>query len=277
MNDYSLKATIKRERLAEVDTVVIPGNATSPIAAAAFGRTVADRLKKPVAAIVTGAGAADTPFETLSGAYLMAPAANLLHTWDAILEETVKRNPVAKAVIVKEVQDLTKSINEAATLFEILKDRMLEQTPQGLKLRAAADRKLKMVVSHSKGNWGVLCALLNFELNIIDLVATPPAARTDPKVHIVTFGNWVSLPNLKPIMAELFHYHQFIGMHDPIGGMGSSYGYARLTLGGKIVASDTAVDHSKNPDEALYVKCSHNVDPDKADHMPIEEILPRIQ
>lgn len=273
----SLKATIVREGLAEVDTVVIPGNATSPIAAAALGRTVADSLNKPVAAIVTGAGAADTVFETLSGAYLMAPAANLLYNWDSLLHETMKRNPFGKAVIAKDVQELTNSIGEAATLFEILKDRMIEQTPQGLRLRVPADRNLKMVVSHSKGNWGVLCALLNFELNIVDLVAAPPGARTDPQVHIVTFGNWVSLPNLKPIMAELFHYHQFMGTHDPVGGMGSTYGYARLALGGKFANDDQAVDHSKNPDEVLYFKCSHNVDPGKTDHMPIDQILPKIK
>jgi len=274
----SLKATIAaRKGLANLDTVVIPGNATSPLAAAALGRTVANSLKKPVAAIVTGMGAADTLWETLSGGMLMAPAASALYTWDAVLHETMKRNPIANSLIAKDVQDLTKSVSEAATLFEILKDQMLEQTSLGLSLRPAAKRQLKMVVSHSKGNWGVLCALLNFEMNVVEHVAAPTAARCDPKVDIVTFGNWVNLPDLKPIMADLFHYHQFMGTHDPIGGMGSSYGYARLALGGKIVASDTAVDHSKNPDEALYVKCSHNVDPDKADHMPIEEILPRIQ
>jgi len=273
----SLKVTIANKELANLDTVAIPGNATSPLAAAALGRTVANSLNSPVAAIVTGMGAADTVWETLCGGMLMAPAASALYTWDAVLQEMMKHNPIGNALIAKDVQDLTASISEAATLFEILKDQMLEQTSHGLSLRPAADRKLKMVVSHSKGNWGVLCALLNFELNVVEHVAAPAAARCDPKVHIVTFGNWVNLPNLKPIMADLFHYHQFMGTHDHIGGMGSSYGYARLALAGKVVASDTAVDHQANPDEALYVKCSHNVDPDKTDHMPIEKILPRIK
>lgn len=273
-----LKATIaQKPELANLDTVAIPGNATSPLAAAALGRTVADSLNRPVAAIVTGAGAADTVFETLSGGMLMAPAAGMLHTWDAVLHQTVKWNPVAKAMIAKDVQELTNSISEAATFLEILKDRMLERTAHGVSLRPAAGRKIKMVVSHSKGNWGVLCALLDFELNVLEHVAAPASATCDPKVHIVTFGNWVSLPNVKPIMADLFHYHQFMGTHDKIGGMGSSYGYAQLLFGGKLATSDTAVDHHANPDEALYYKCSHNVDPAKTDHMPIEKILPRIQ
>ena len=106
----------------------------------------------------------------------------------------------------KDVQDVTKRDNEAATLFEILKDQMLKQTPQGLSLRKPAERKLKMVVGHSKGNWGILCALLNFELNLADLFARPAEDMRKPKVHIVTFGNWVSLPDLKPIMHDLFHY-----------------------------------------------------------------------
>jgi len=262
--------------LAAVDTVAIPGNATSPLAAAALGRTVANSLNKPVAAIVTGAGAADTLFETFSGGMLMAPAARMLHSWDAVLHQTMKWNPVAKALIATDVQELTNSISEAATLFEILKDQMLEQTSRGPSLRPAADRKLKMVVSHSKGNWGVLCALLNFELNVVEHLSAPAAAKCDPKVHIATFGNWVSLPDLNPIMAELFHYHQFMGSHDLVGAMGSSYGYARLALAGKIVTSDRAVDHHANPDEALYFHCSHNVDPERTDHMPIEKILPNI-
>lgn len=272
----SLKAAIATMGLAAVDTVAIPGNATSPLAAAALGRTVANSLNKPVAAIVTGAGAADTLFETFSGGMLMAPAARMLHSWDAVLHQTMKWNPVAKALIATDVQELTNSISEAATLFEILKDQMLEQTSRGPSLRPAADRKLKMVVSHSKGNWGVLCALLNFELNVVEHLSAPAAAKCDPKVHIATFGNWVSLPDLNPIMAELFHYHQFMGSHDLVGAMGSSYGYARLALAGKIVTSDRAVDHHANPDEALYFHCSHNVDPERTDHMPIEKILPNI-
>jgi hypothetical protein len=272
----SLKVTIANKKLANLNTVAIPGNATSPLAAAAFGRTVANSLNRPVAAIVTGLGAADTVWETLSGGTLMAPAANALYTWDAVLHEMMKHNPIGNRLIAKDVQDLTKSISEAATLFEILKDRMLEQTSHGLSLRPAAERNLKMVVSHSKGNWGVLCALLNLELNDVEHVAAPAAARCDPKVHIVTFGNWVNLPDLKPIMADLFHYHQFMGMCDQIGGMGSSYGYARLLSGGKWVRNDQAVDHNRDPDEALYAWCCHGVDPDKPHHMPIRDILRKI-
>jgi hypothetical protein len=259
----------------ELDTVVIPGNATSPVGAAAFGKSVAKALKKPVAAIVTGRGGVDAVFETLSGGFLLAPTAKLLSAWDEVLEKTMKVNPIAKAVAARDVQDITKSVNEAATLFEILKDQMLGMNGKGVELRDPAERRLKMVVGHSKGNWSILTALLNFELNIVQHFARPDAGKRDPKVHIVTFGNYVSLPDMRPIMHDLFHYHQYVGTRDIIGALGSS-GFARLYLSGKRTQGEP-VDHSANPDEYLYVGCTHNLIRDMPDHMPIERILPAIR
>ncbi len=58
--------------------------------------------------------------------------------------------------------------------------------------------------------------------------------------------------------------------------MGSSYGYAGLLLDGKWVRNDQAVDHNRDPDEALYSMCCHGVDPDKPHNMPIRDILRKI-
>ncbi len=54
-----------------VDTVVIPGCGSSPVGAAALGKTVAMILNRPVLAIVSGQGKLDTMFEVCSGGMLM--------------------------------------------------------------------------------------------------------------------------------------------------------------------------------------------------------------
>lgn len=263
---------------ADIDTFVIPGNATSPVGAAAFAKTVANDLSKTVAAIVTGQGGIDTLFETISGGLLMAPTAKMLHALDDVLELSVKVSPLAKGMVAKDVQDMTRSVHETATLFEILKDQMVKQTETGLAFRAPKDRKLKMIIGHSKGNWAILTALLNFELNIVgDL---PPPKATDPKVDIVTLGNWVNLPNMKPLMLELFHYHQFVGTHDVSAMLASMRGYAQLGLHGRF-AKGESVDHSRNPDEYLYWGCKHPLqegdEPGTGPGLPLNAILKAIQ
>jgi hypothetical protein len=270
----SFNAELANDKWTQLDTVVIPGNATSPVGAAAFGKSVADSLNKPVAAIVTGRGGVDALFETLSGGMLMAPTAKMLSAWDHLLETTMKVNPFAQVMAAKDVQDITKSVSETATLFEILKDQMLEPTSHGLAFRAPAQRRLRKIVGHSKGAWAILTALLNFELNIAKDYSRPEADLREPKVDVITFGNWVSLPDMNPIMLDLFHYHQFIGSRDVVGALGSS-GYARLALFGKYAESEP-VDHSANPDEYLYTGCAHNLIRAQPDHMPIEQILSRI-
>ncbi len=239
---------------ADIDTFVIPGNATSPVGAAAFAKTVANDLGKTVAAIVTGQGGVDSLFETLSGGLLMAPTAKMVHALDDVFELSMQVNPFAKSMIAKDVQDMTHSVHETATLFEIFKDQMVEQTETGLAFRSPDDRKLKMIIGHSKGNWAILTALLNFELNVVDELSLPKA--TDPKVDIVTLGNWVNLPNMNPLMLELFHYHQFVGTLDVPAMLASTRGYAELALHGRF-ATGEPVDHSRNPDEYLYVGCNH--------------------
>ena len=262
---------------ANIDTFVIPGNATSPVGAAAFAKTVANDLGKNVAAIVTGQGGVDSLFETLSGGLLMAPTAKMVHALDDVLELSMKVNPLAKSVVAKDVQDMTRSVHETATLFEILKDQMVEQTKTGLAFRAPEGRRLKMIIGHSKGNWAILTALLNFELNVVGEIPLPKA--TDPKVDIVTLGNWVNLPNMNPLMLELFHYHQFVGTHDIPAMLGSTRGYAELALKGRF-AKGEPVDHSRNPDEYLYVGCKHELqegaEPGTGPGLPLNAILKAI-
>ena len=262
---------------ADIDTFVIPGNATSPVGAAAFAKTVANDLGKTVAAIVTGRGSVDSLFETISGGLLMAPAAKMVHALDDALELSVRFNPLAKGMITRDVQDMTRSVHETATLFEILKDQMVKQTETGLVFRVPEERKLKMVIGHSKGNWAILTALLNFELSIAGELPLPQAI--EPKVDIVTLGNWVNLPNMNPRMLELFHYHQFVGTRDVPAMLASTRGYAQLALQGRF-AKGEPVDHSRNPDEYLYVGCEHALqegdEPGTGPGLPLNAILKAI-
>ena len=258
-----------------VDTVVIPGCGSSPVGAAALGKTVALATGKPVAAIVAGQGALDTLCEAMSGGMLMGPTAKLLNLFDRPLEHMVRVNPYARALARTCTHELTDAIHEAATLVELLKSRLLVATADGFELKDAASRGLDMIVSHSKGNWAVQAALLDFELDVAGQIQRP--AAIDRRIEVVTFGNWVDLPNQDELIRDLFHYHQFVGSRDLLAMFNSSsLALARLMLGMQV---DTlrATDHTRDPDEMIFSGCSHNLVESKDDHMPIETLIPAIR
>ncbi len=256
-----------------IDTFVIAGNASSAVGAVALGRSVAKCLNTRVAAIISGQGGYDWIFETLSGGFLLAPTAKLLHAFGEPFEFTAEVNPLARDLIADDIQDVTRSLHEAATLFEILKDRLIEAKDGQIVLKAAADRHLRMIVGHSKANWPILAALLNFELNIADKLQ--PAAENEPKTHIVTLGNWVSLPDMDPLMGQLFHYHQFVGMLDTLAWSASTSGVRKMIHHWHL-ANGLPVDHKRNPDELVYLGCGHNLIKANPFHLPIERILPEV-
>nr|VFJ46004.1 MAG: hypothetical protein BECKFM1743A_GA0114220_1003113 [Candidatus Kentron sp. FM]VFJ52133.1 MAG: hypothetical protein BECKFM1743C_GA0114222_101064 [Candidatus Kentron sp. FM]VFK09129.1 MAG: hypothetical protein BECKFM1743B_GA0114221_100964 [Candidatus Kentron sp. FM] len=197
----------------------------------------------------------------------------MLHAFDDVLELSLQINPLAKNIVARDVRDMTRSVHETAILFELLKDQMLEQTETGLTFRAPNDRRLKMIIGHSKGNWAILTALLDFELDVVGKLPLPNAV--DPKVDIVTLGNWVNLPDMNPLMLDLFHYHQFVGTHDVPAILGSTRGYAQLALQRKFAR--TPVDHSRNPDEYLYVGCEHALKEGEGEAgLPLKAILKAI-
>jgi hypothetical protein len=257
-----------------IDTVVIPGCGSSPLGTAAFGKSVAKITGKPVAAIVAGQGSFDMWMEAASGGTLMAPMANTLNAFDKALELIVQVNPMAKAWAQMYVRDLVNTMHEAATLYALLKTRLVDEK---FVLRDPPARGLDMIVSHSKGNWNVLVALLNFEFELAEKIAeNNRGVKVEKRIDVVTFGNPVDLPNLHDMMKMLFHYHQFAGTNDPLMALNSSKTLiSQIWMAGKV--TDKSFDPKEDPDMWLFRGRSHNLIKNREDHMPIEDILPAIR
>jgi hypothetical protein len=206
----------------------------------------------------------------------MAPLANALNAFDKALELSVQVNPVAKAWARMYMRDLSESMHEAATLYALLRTRLIDEK---FALRDSTARGLDMIVSHSKGNWNVLVALLNFELELVETIAgnNPGAMRVDKRVDVVTFGNPVDLPDQHQMMKTLFHYHQVAGTSDLLMWANSSKTLlSRFLFAGK-VTSVRPFDPKEDPDERLFHGCRHDLIRKREGHMPIEDILPAIR
>lgn len=267
---------LKKHPEVAIDTVVIPGCGSSPLGAAALGKAVAQIIQKPVAAIVAGEGAFDLWMEAGSGGMLMAPMANALNAFDKVLEFSVKTNLIAKAWAQMYIRDLTESMHEATTLYALLKTRLVDEK---FMLRDRKARRLDMIVSHSKGNWNVMVALLNFEFDLADKITknNPREVKVEKRIDVVTFGNPVDLPDQHEMMKTLFHYHQFAGTNDLLMALNSSKTLiSKILMEGK-VHPNRPFDPSEDPDVRLFAGCRHNLIKKREDHMPIEDILPAIR
>lgn len=267
---------------ADVDTVVIPGCGSSPLGAAAFAKSVAEMFKGKgsdthVAAIVAGQGAFDQWLEAASGGVLMAPMANVLNAFNPLLEMTAKVNPVVAKLYIDELVD---AVHEAATLHALLKARLI-----GGAFAKSFDN-LNMIVSHSKGNWAVLVALLAFELELAELERAGTLREPEQRITVVTFGNPVELPDMHPTMKKLFHYHQFVGAADKLAHRCSAKAWALHLSGEKLDPLEPAFDPTAHPDERVIADTEHHLfakyDPttgeeSKPYHMPVDQILPQIR
>lgn len=275
-----VKKFLERPDWANIETVVIPGCGSSTLGAAAFAKSVAgiqktaEGSKQTVAAIVAGQGAFDQWLEAASGGLIMAPMANLLHAIDPILELTAKANPVLAEIYIN---DLIDAIQEAGTLYALLKARVVEGTLN----------KLNMIVSHSKANWAVLVALLAFELELPELERLGKLADPEQRIAVVTFGNPVNLPDMRPAMKKLFHYHQFVGAVDKLAFSCSMKAWKlKLNDDEKLNPHDPVFDPEADPNELMLADTEHHLfakrDPEtqeelKPYHMPIERILPQLR
>lgn len=273
---------LKRHWPGDVRTIAIPGNATSPLGAAAFAKAVAKIVKQPVAAIVVGQGAYDKWNESFAGAFLMSIPANMFNALDPLIEVAAQSNPVLREGLRAYVNQVVDAIDEASTLCALLRNLIVDEH---CKLRDPPERNLDLLVSHSKANWGLQAALINFELDLGEKIADQSAAITRP-VDVVTFGNPVDLPDMMPIMRSLFRYHQFVGDSDYLG-MKCSWRDWQLSFKGpqKLDPRDPKFDPRAAPEEWLVADVGHHlVDQQKKDglsevkpyHMPIEIIIPAI-
>ncbi len=262
-----------------IETVVIPGCGSSPLGAVALGKSVAEIYAtqgsgKTVAAILAGQGAFDQWLEAMSGGMLMAPMANALNAFDPFLEFIAEVNPTLARLYI---DDLIDAMHEAATLYALLKARLVDGT----------FGKLNMIVSHSKGNWAVLAALLAFELDLPELEGAGRLRVPGRRIAVVTFGNPVDLPDMHPTMKKLFHYHQFVGGADRLAHNTSVKTWKlHFTGDGKLDPRKPDFDPKADPDERMLADTEHHLfakkdretgQEHKPYHMPIEQILPRIR
>ena len=193
---------------------------------------------------------------------------------DPILEFTAKVNPVVAEIYIN---DLVDAIHEAGTLYALLKARLVEGT----------FKNLNMIVSHSKGNWAVLVALLAFELEVPELERLAKLRDPGQRIAVVTFGNPVDLPDMYPTMNTLFHYHQFVGAVDKLAFNTSLRAWKlKFNYEEKLDPHKPIFDPKANPNELMLADTEHHLfaklDPDtgkelKPYHMPIEQILPQIR
>ncbi len=204
----------------------------------------------------------------------MAPMANLMNAFDPLLEWTAKLNP---AVARFYINDLVDSIQEAATLHALLKAALVDGT----------FNKLNMIVSHSKGNWAVLVALLAFELELPKYESSGRLRKPGQRIAVVTFGNPVDLPDMHPTMKKLFHYHQFVGADDKLAHNCSMRTWKlHFYDDDKLDPRMPVFDPKADPDERMLTDTEHHLfaklDPETGEelkpyHMPIEQILQRIR
>jgi len=264
---------------ASIETVVIPGCGSSALGAAALAKSVAEAFRtddsdRKVAAIVAGQGAFDQWLEAASGGMLMAPMANLMNALDPMLELTASMNPVLAKFYI---DDLVDAIHEAATLYAMLKASLVDGTFS----------ELNMIISHSKGNWAVLAALLAFELELPELERAGKLKEPGRRIAVVTFGNPVDLPDMHRTMKKLFHYHQFVGAADKLAHNCSMRAWKFHFNGeAKLDPRMPSFDAKDDPDERMFIDTEHHLfaklDPETGEelkpyHMPIKEILNQIR
>lgn len=267
---------LKRHCPGKVRTIAIPGNGTSPVGAAAFAKSVAGIIHQPVAAIVVGQGSYDKWNESFSGAFLMSVPVNMFNALDPFIEAVAKSNPILRDGLRAYVNQVVDAIDESATLYALLRNCVVDEH---CKLREPLSRNLDLIVSHSKANWGLQAALINFELDLGEKIADQSATITRP-VDVVTFGNPVDLPDMMPIMRSLFRYHQFVGDSDCLG-MKCSWRDWQLSFKGPRKLDPVDPKFTPMPgEEWLVADAGHHLQmkhPEtKPYHMPIEIIIPAI-
>lgn len=216
---------LKKEKHDDFDTVVITGNASSPLGSAALGKMVAKLYTTKVASIVAGQGAVDWAMESLSGSMLLSPLANMLNTFDPMVERLAQALGSTADIWVREYVD---AMPDAGTLYALLKARLLE----------GQFEKLNMIVSHSKGNWAVLAALLAFELELENTEKKPRWP-----IDVVTFGNPVHLPDYEDEEdEELLHLFPVCRRVRPTGAR-----HFAMALGKGVDAPCPVVDARETP------------------------------
>lgn len=262
-----------------VDTIAIAGCGSSTVGAAAFGKAVAEILRKPVATIVTGGGLGDAKGEVLGGMMLGAMS-QFLHAVDAVVHSEM-RNASRRDWMREELEGFLQGMPEAETLRMLLAREIFgECTTEGTALQCREKQAcgLKTIVSHSKGDWVVWGALLGIEFlaNRPGTSVSVPADDKKPHIDVVTFGCIVDLPEMpgNEKLQGIFHYHQYVGLLDTMLGLTQSPYQKSFELLWKGIFDGFEPAYLSAPDECLIPLAGHNLASFNPTHMPIEKLLP---
>lgn len=228
----------QKDGKSSVDTLAVAGVGSSPIAAAAFARNVADALGKPVAAIVAGFGAADLLADACGGWFVLGANNALLDTaaqadasglregakaTNAAGEATANRSKSLGYYWPSPMNLLLNETNEVNILHDLLSGK----------------NSVKLLVGHSKG-----CLALAFTLN--DLAAANVRNIADD-VHIVTIGCVTYFSS----NIQKTQLHQYLGSLDVLGASNSRRNLAYTTLVGKTHSLNSRVPTSVSVAEVL--------------------------
>lgn len=179
----------------------IAGVGSSDLGAAAFARTIADRYREPVGAIVAGYGVADLMAEGLGGWFYFGQANRVLELVHKA-EDTWRGEQVAAAapakgetVAVAKAEAAIAGRDDAEALFKLLLDD---------------DRTILSVAGHSKG-----CLSIAFALEALAMARKPRAVERAKRMRIVTVGAVIELPR------GYANVGQYLGAVDWFGAMNS--------------------------------------------------------
>jgi len=169
-----------------ISILTVAGVGSSALGAAAFARNVADALRQPVIAVVSGYGMADLAEEALGG-FLMFGVLNSLRHFYADLSN----------------HQLAKVVKEHAALYDVFKAVQASPYTKTVEnLLCHKDIELKLLLGHSKGNLVISEALYGICQKRPDHV---PILKQ--RLNIVTISAKIAMPryceNVLDVMGSL--------------------------------------------------------------------------
>ncbi|MCT4620118.1 MAG: hypothetical protein N4A62_12090 [Marinisporobacter sp.] len=143
----------------DIDTIIITGVGSTIFGTAAFAKTVANILMKPVAGIVSGYGSLDIFQEAVEGYY-------------KLVQKSTRKTTTVYPTKSKCNEDMyVENVKDSEVLMELLQKNC---------------SNIKMLVGHSKGALSISNTLFGLENKSIGI---------DREIEIVTFGCPVRLPD----------------------------------------------------------------------------------
>ena len=169
----------------DIRALAIAGVGSSALGSAAFARNVAEAMKEPVAAVVSGYGLSDVMGEALGGFFWFGALNSLRHSFEG-LDRATEMSPVhVPASIEATGQGLAHSSDVSGeALIRISRDTLTVAS-------LLSDERLRFAVltGHSKGNL-VLSEALYHLVHLMPARADALAAS----VHIITVSAVIAMP-----------------------------------------------------------------------------------